>query len=653
VTTAPRGRSATRRQVLAATALCAATLWGMPAPLQAQTRAGALLSATPRAGVMSLQVDATDIERKIIRVRQTLPVRPGPMALHYPQWLPGTHSPSQNLQRLAGLQLRGNGQRIEWLRDPLDAYTFEFTVPEGVTTLDVAFDHLSAVDTDGGRVVATNEIVGVQWISLMLYPRGHAVADVTVQATLTLPEGFNHASALEVAQRSGNAVAFKPVSVGTLADSPVFAGRHFQRIDLDPDAGSSGRAPVFLNVVADTAGELAAIQPAHVDAHRRLVAQVDRLFGHRPFSRYDFLLSVSDQFSGIGLEHHQSSENGVAVGYFSDWAKRAPGRDLLPHEYVHSWNGKLRRPADLSTSTFNTPMQDSLLWLYEGQTQFWGAVLAARAGLHSAADARDDLAMTAAWLDARAGRAWRNLQDTTNEPITSRSGGSDWRSWQRSSDYYDEARLIWTEADMLIREASNGARSMDDFARAFFAPPAGLTLPPPAPSTYVFDDIVAALNRVQPHDWRRFLRERLDGHGPGAPLAGLTRGGWKLVFTEAPSDYFKLVEARRKMADFSHSVGIVVGRNDRIASVEWGSPAFDAKLTASATLLAVNGVAYKAERLRDAITDAKAGAPLELLVKTGDVFRSVRIDYRGGLRYPKLERIEGTPDRLSVLFAPR
>ena len=642
-------RSAWTPTLLAALALCAATLPQQPAQAQPAT----VLSATPYPGVMSLQVDATDLERKIIRVRQTLPVRPGRMALHYPQWLPGTHSPNQNVQRLAGLQLRGNGQRIEWTRDPLDVFTFEFTVPEGVDKLEVAFDHLSAVDPEGGRVVATPEIVGLQWISLMLYPRGYGVADVTVQATMTLPEGFSFGSALDVANRSGNTVSFKPVSVGTLADSPLFSGRHFQRIDLDPEAASAGRAPIFLNVVTDTPGELAAIQPEHVAAHRALVTQADRLFGHRPYAHYDFLLSVSDQFSGIGLEHHQSSENGVSLGYFSDWAKRAPGRDLLAHEYVHSWNGKLRRPADLATPTFNTPMQDSLLWLYEGQTQFWGAVLTARAGLHSAADARDDLANTAAWLDARAGRAWRNLQDTTNEPIMSGRRSGDWRNWQRSGDYYDEARLIWTEADMLIREASNGARSMDDFARAFFAAPAGMKMPPEAPSTYVFDDIVAALNRVQAHDWRRFLRERLDGHGPGAPLAGLARGGWKLAFSEKPSDYFKLIEARRRISDFSHSIGIVVGRNDRIDAVDWGSPAFEAKVTPNATLLAVNGLAYKADRLKDAITAAKTGAPLELLIKAGEQYRSVRVNYRGGLRYPKLERIEGTPDRLSALFAPR
>ena len=618
--------------------------------------AAAAVGAAPYPGTMRLQVDATDLERKIIRVHQTLPVRPGPMALHYPQWLPGAHSPRGPLPLLAGLQFHvddANGARVEWLRDPLDAYTFTFTVPAGAQQLDIAFEYLSSVDGDSGRQVATPDIVGIQWITLMLYPKGYATSDIAVQAALTLPEGFGFGSALAVAGRNGNVVSFEPTSVGTLADSPLFAGRHFQRIDLDPDAKAAGRAPVFLAMVADSAAELAAAKAEHLAAHRALVLQADRLFGHRPYAHYDFLLAVSDQFGGIGLEHHQSSENGVPMGYFSDWAKRAPGRDLLAHEYAHAWNGKWRRPADLATPHFNTPMQDSLLWVYEGQTQFWGAVLAARAGLHSVADARDDLAITAAWLDARAGRAWRNLQDTTNEPIISGRRPGNWRNWQRGSDYYDESRLIWTEADMLIREASNGARSMDDFARDFFGPRAGFSVPYEAPSTYTFGDVVSALNRVQPHDWAAFLRERLDGHGPGAPLGGLARSGWKLVYSETPSEYFKTAEARRKVADFSHSIGLVVGRMDKIESVDWGSPAFEATVVPGATLLAVNGIAYKAERLKEAITLAKGGTPIELLFKAGERFRSVRIAYRSGLRYPRLERIAGTPDRLSELFAPK
>jgi predicted metalloprotease with PDZ domain len=333
--------------------------------------------------------------------------------LYYPRWLPGNHAPSGVVARLAGLRISAQGRALDWKRNTLDSHAFHVDVPAGATALEIEFDHVSPLDKSGGRVVATPEILGLQWNTVLLYPAGHAASAINVKPRLTLPAGWGFGSALTATERRGDSVDFSPVSVETLVDSPVFAGRHFQQLDLDPGAREAGRAPVLLNVVADQARQ-GAVNAEQLAAHRALVAQADRVFGPRRFARYDFLLAVSDQFSDIGLEHHQSSENGVKAGYFTDWAKGSIGRDLLAHEYTHSWNGKFRRPADLWTPHFNTPMQNSLLWVYEGQTQYWGAVLAARSGLVSAADARENLANAAAWLDARAGRVWRNLQDTTN-----------------------------------------------------------------------------------------------------------------------------------------------------------------------------------------------------------------------------------------------
>ena len=609
----------------------------------------------PYPGVMTLQVDTTDLDHKIFRSMQTIPVRPGPLVLYHPRWLPGGHSPSGVVGRFTGLQISAGGRRLAWKRNTLDIDAFHLDVPDGVKGIEIESQWLTPLENGIGRVTATPDMLGLQWEGVLLYPAGYPVAQIVVQPSVVLPEGWQHAGALDVAGRSANRVTFKPVSVETLVDSPLFAGRHFMRVDLDPGAVEAGRAPVFLNVVADQPSQLAAT-PEQIAAHRALVTQADRLFGTRHYAHYDFLLALSENFGGIGLEHHQSSENGVRATYFTEWAKSAPGRDLLAHEYVHSWNGKFRRPADLWTPHFNTPMQNSLLWVYEGQTQFWGAVLAARSGLLSAADAREDLAGAAAALDARAGRSWRNLQDTTNEPIISgRRGQYDWRSWQRSSDYYDESRLVWLEADMLIREASNGQRSMDDFARAFFGPQPSRPGPDMRPLTYEFDDVVQALNEVQPHGWAAFLRQRLDNNDPRAPLQGIARSGWQLGWTDKPSEFRKAAEARNKATDFSHSIGIEVSTTDnKIASVAWGSPAFDAGLTPAATLLAVNGRSYKPEGLKDAITVAKAsGEPIDLLVKSGDLYHTARVKYRGGLRYPTLVRIEGTPDRLSALFAPR
>lgn len=608
------------------------------------------VGSTPYPGTLTLQIDATDLDRKIFRVKQSVPVKPGPLTLLYPQWLPGEHAPNGPIGQFAGLRISAGGQTLAWRRDPLNVYAFHLDVPANVPRIELEFQFLSSLGRGEERVVMTREMLGLQWRSVLLYPAGHPVTDIAVQASLRLPEGWSHGSALEVERKNGALLDFKPVSVDKLVDSPVFAGRHMKRFDLDPEGPAAGRAPVFLNVVADKASELDA-KPEHLAVHQAIVTQADRLFGARHFARYEFLLALSDEFGGIGLEHHESSENAVGLGYFTEWARRAGARELLPHEYAHSWNGKFRRPADLLTANFNTPMQDTLLWMYEGQTQYWGEVLAARSGMRSLAETRDAFAMHAAQLDAQSGRRWRNLQDTTNERIVEETHSSGpWRDWQRGDDYYMEMLLVWLEADMLIRDLSGGARSLDDFARSFFGTEPGRI----NPLTYTFDTVVAELNRVQPHDWAAFLRQRLDTNAPGAPLAGLERSGWKLGWAEQPSDMFKGYEAYRESDDFGYSIGFSVAKGGKLRSVKWGGPAFEAGLTSAVTLVAVNGRAYKAEVLKEALTAAKADkAPIQLLVREGDLFRTVAVAYSGGQRYPTLVRIEGTEDRLSVLLAPK
>jgi predicted metalloprotease with PDZ domain len=605
---------------------------------------------TPSPGTLALQVDATDLDRRIFRVRESVPVAPGPLTLLYPQWLPGNHSPNGVISALAGLQIRAGGRSVAWRRDPVDMHAFHLDVPAGVSALDLDFQFLSPVNSERGQVVMTPDMLDVSWSSMLLYPAGHLDARIVIQPTLKLPEGWGFGTALETAAQRGAVVEFKPVSVETLIDSPVFAGRQMTRVDLDPQATASGRAPVYLSMMADTAGELV-VKPEQLAAHRALVTQADRLFGARHFARYEFLLAISDSFGGVGLEHHQSSENGVQTGYFSEWDKAGDEHDQIAHEYVHSWNGKFRRPADLWTPNTNTPMQDSLLWLYEGQTQFWGTVLAARSGLVPIDETLEGLAVSAAWVDGQSGRAWRDLQDTTNaEIITNPRQRGLWNDWQRgSSDYYVEGLLIWLEADMRIREASKGARSLDDFARAFFGVEPGRV----APLLYTFDDVVATLNRVQPMDWAGFLRSRLDSH-TSAPLDGLTRAGWRLAWADEPNGASKGFAARRKFDDFEFSLGITIGKGGRLQSVRWGSPAFDAGLSVATDLLAVDGRAYSVERMKDAITAAKTGtAPIQLLVRDGDLYKTVAITYRGGLRYPKLERIANTDDRLTPLLKPK
>jgi predicted metalloprotease with PDZ domain len=491
----------------------------------------------------------------------------------------------------------------------------------------------------------TPEMLNLQWNAVVLYPAGYFSRQITVEPSVRLPDGWQFATALETASTTAGVTTFKPVPLETLVDSPMFAGRYFNRLNLD----AAGATPVRLNIVADRAG-LLEVKPEQLAAHQALVQQAYKLYGAHHYDHYDFLLALTDRMGGIGLEHHQSSENATVPGYFSEWDKNADARDLLPHEYTHSWNGKFRRPADLWTPNYNVPMRDSLLWVYEGQTQYWGSVLAARSGLVTKQQALDELASTAATYDHRTGREWRPLQDTTNDPIVALRRPLAWRSWQRSEDYYSEGQLIWLDVDTLIREQSRGQRSLDDFARAFF----GINDGSRVPATYTFEDVVNALNRVQPYEWEKFLRSRLEGYGPGAPLDGLGRGGYKLVYTETPSDYFKDSEARRKVTDLTYSLGMVVGREDKLTDVMWEGLAYKNALAVGTQIVAVNGTAYTGERLKEAIRDAKRdGSAIELLVKNGDRYRTIRMDYHDGLRYPHLESVAGAPARLDQILTAR
>jgi predicted metalloprotease with PDZ domain len=500
------------------------------------------------------------------------------------------------------------------------------------------------VEASQGRTTMTDDILGVQWQSVALYPAGHYSRRITFQPKLQLPAGWQYGSALETAERKGDEVTFKPLDLETLIDSPLFAGRYFRRIDLDPGA----KVPVHLNVVADNAEALNAT-PDQIAPHREMVQQAYKLFGSKHYRHYDFLFSISDEFGTIGREHHESSENGVKSGYFSEWAKKEGQRELLPHEFTHSWNGKFMRPADQDVPDFNTPLQNSLLWVYEGQTQYWGNVLSARSGLIKQANMRDLFAVTAARYDNVKGREWRAVQDTTNDPIVNARRPQPWNNWQRAEDYYQEGMLIWLDVDTKIRELSKEKRSLNDFARAFFGVDDGKY----TAHHYSFEDVVKALNTLQPYDWAPFLRSRLDGHGPGAPLDGLARAGWKLVYSDKQTDFLKQREDQSKSADFQYSLGFSVGEGGKVEAIVWDGVGFRAGLSGSSVIVAVNGKAYKPELLRAAVTAAKgSAAPIEILVKRGSLYRTVALDYHGGLKYPRLERIPATPDRLEAIFAP-
>nr|WP_241736097.1 peptidase M61 [Caulobacter sp. RHG1] len=602
---------------------------------------------TPYAGTLKLNVDATDLDRKIWNVTTTIPVnKAGDFVFLYPQWVPGGHSPRNDLDKLAGLVVTANGKTIPWKRDVVSVHAFHVDVPAGVSEIQVSYQFLTAVEAKVGRIEVTPEMLNLQWMQVTMYPAGYYTRQIPIEASVKLPEGWKLATALETASAAGQTTTFKPITVETLVDSPIFAGKYFKSVELDP----KGPVPVRLNMVADSP-ELLEAKEEHIQAHKDLVQQAYKVFGSHHYDHYDFLVALSDKIGGIGLEHHRSSENRVAPKYFTEWDKTFVGRDLLSHEFTHSWNGKFRRGADLFTPNLNVPMRDSLMWVYEGQTQYWGNVLAARSGLLTKQQALDSIASTAAVYDNRRGRDWRPVQDTTNDPIIASRKPLSWLSWQRSEDYYSEGLLVWMDADTLIREKTGGKKSLDDFAKTFFGVDNGSYVV----RTYVFDDVVAGLNSVYAYDWATFLKTRIEEVQEKAPLDGLARGGYKLVYADTQTEFMKSAETRAKNTALSYSLGLTAGSDGVLTDVQWGGPAFKAGLTQGLTIVAVNGESFDGDKLKAATTAAmKPENPLvELLIKDGSRYKMVKLDYRGGLRYPRLEKIAGTPSRLDDILTPR
>jgi len=596
-------------------------------------------------GVIELHVDATNLGQKIFSVHERIPVKPGKMVLLYPEWLPGTHSPEAQMAQLGGLKITANHHALEWKRDEVNIFAFHLDVPAGVSEIDADFQYLSPLNDKQGTILVTPEMLAIHWEKVVLYPAGYYSHNIDVEASVTLPPEWQFASALELRDQNGANVRFKPISLEDFIDSPLYAGQFFKRFDLDPGS----KVPVYFDVFADAPENLEA-KPEQIELHRALLQQAYKLYGSHHFDHYDFLVAASDHFSFEGLEHHQSGENGVKPNYFTDWDKGLALRGyLIPHEFSHSWDGKFRRPAGQLNGNFNLPMKNSLLWVYEGQTEYWGFVLAARSGLLTTEQVRDAMAMSAAYLVYSPGREWRALQDTTNDPVINQRRPLGWPDWQRAEDYYDEGALIWIDADTKIRELSGDKRSLNDFAQLFFGVENGRH----SPLTYTFDDVVAALNKVQPYDWAQFLRERLDSHGPGAPMDGLTRAGWKLVFTDTPTAYYKSLVDEGGGVDCWYSLGLTISKGGHVGRVMWNGLAFKAGLSSDAQLLGVNGREYSEELLKSAITKAKTSKEaIELLFKKDGRFQTVKFDYHEGLKYPKLERIEGARDRLDEILSP-
>ena len=524
----------------------------------------ALVSAQPRP--IQISVDATDITRRLVHARMTYPVQAGPFTLLYPQWIPGEHGPTGPIADLVGIKISGNGQAIPWKRDLVNMFAFHVEVPAGVSSLEVRIDFISPPETGGfsSGSSATSEMAVLSWNQFLLYPAGTPTDQLNIQADLKVPNGWRYGTALPIANESGNSIQFKPSSVTTLIDSPVIAGAHFRTIDLSPESQPSH----FLHLASDSdaALEITAEEEAHL---KNLVKETGALFGARHYRDYHFLLSLSDHVAHFGLEHHESSDDRIGERSLVDDSLRRLTSGLLPHEFTHSWNGKYRRPAGLATADYEQPMKGDLLWVYEGLTEYLGEILTPRSGLSTPELYREELAITAAMLDNEAGRQWRPLQDTATAAQILYSSRGDYEDYRRSVDYYPEGTLIWLDADVTIRQLSGGKKSLNDFCRAFHGGESG----PPQVKPYTFEDIVAGLNSVQPYDWTKFLRERLDSTSMHAPLNGIENSGWKLTFTDKASELWKDGEGAAKGMNMSYSLGVKIKDDGTVGDVKIGSPA--------------------------------------------------------------------------------
>ena len=598
---------------------------------------------------ITISLDATDAPRKIFHARMQIPASPGNLTLYYPKWIPGEHGPTGPVEDLAGLKFFFNGQPLKWRRDLQDGWAFHVEVPAGATSIEATLDFISPAGREGiytGGYSATEKMAVISWNTMLLYPAGYASDDLIFESSVKLPSGWKFGTSLPIASQSANEVRFKPISLTMLVDGPIITGQYLKVVPL-----SEGELPAELDIAADSAAALDA-PPEVWQEYKNLIVQAGQLFGARHYRDYHFLFSLSDHVAHFGLEHHESNDSRVDERGLVDPRKRLMDAGLLPHEYVHSWNGKYRRPADLATSNYDKIMQTDLLWVYEGLTSYLGDVLSARSGIRTPAEFRDALAYIAADLDHRPGRAWRDLQDTADGVPSMQNAPAAWKTYRRPLDYYEEDVLNWLAADVVIQQQSKGAKTLDDFCKLFH----GGENTPPMVKTYTFDDVANSLNQVAAYDWRNFWTRKLQNHGPGAPLDGIEGSGWKLVYDDQRSDLVRAYEDddSERVVNAAYSIGLWLKDDGLITDTVEGMPAPRVGIGPGMRLIAVNGKRLTPDVLRDALHAGKqTSAPLELLIENTDYYRTFKLDYHEGEKYPHLVRDEGKPDLLGDIIKAR
>lgn len=626
-----------------------------------------LISASPESVIaaeqqatpdpMTIAIDVRELPRKLIEAELVIPIAKQndahQVALWYPKWVPGSHGPGGPIANIAGLQIHGsNGDLLMWKRTPGEVYRMEVQVPAGEDELHVSVRYIADQPTTtsfGHDCFGSSNIGMVSPGSLLFYQEGIKIDDQQIQAELHLPKAWRAATALPAVETKNdsktttNIQAYDTVSLRTLVDSPIMFGKYYQSFELAEDTELS--PPHTLHVFADDHATTN-LNPKVVDKYRSMVSQTSRLIGSHPFDRFDILLGVTDALPKNGLEHMRSTFNVLPPKSLqSAEALKGWDRLLVPHEYLHSWCGKYRRPEGMLTTDFHSPKDTELLWVYEGLTQYLGELVEARSGMMSADEFRARLLVELRNATHQQGRQWRTLADTAAASHILRAASPSWSGLRRSQDYYMEGMLFWLEADAQIRRATNNKKTLDDFCHSFFKAPRSSTLP----VAFSRDEIVKQLNSVAKFDWDGLIARRVESFQQQFDPAVAELLGYKFQLTATKPTIPSATFRHSRGIDLLDSLGISVATDGKVQRVLLGTPADQARLAPTAEIIGVGKHKWSGKRLTDAVQKSSDRTPIELLITSGDELRTLQIHYYDGLRYWNLNRDETVSDLLAEI----
>ena len=591
----------------------------------------------------TLLLDASTAGRGFATSTMEIPVQPGPFTFVYPEWIPGYHSPHGPLVDVSQIKVSANGKPLTWRRDKVDMYAFHVKVPDGVHSLKVQFTVLL---NSAGSLRASPNVAVLTWTRVLFYQNNVNYHHYYVKASVILPKGWGYSTALTTESRVGERVNFKEEPLNYLGDSPLDIGRYYKKVLL----WQHDNAHMWLDMFADAPQDLD-VPAKLLDAYKNVAPEALALYGSRHWYNYHALLALSNRITFEGVEHHQSSDNRASADFMTNPKMQLLAGDLVTHEFSHSWNGKYRRPWDLTTDNYQIPQRTDLLWVYEGMNQYLGDLLSFRAGIRKPSEYPQYLASIYSSMANEPGRNTEPLIDlTTGAPYFYYDSSGQYSSIRRTAgDFYTEGELLWLDVDTIIRTQSHGTKSLDTFLHLYSAP----KFTGPITKTYTRADIEKLLNEVVPYDWHAFFQRHVYEVAKLPPTGELKRSGWKLVYTAKPNPF---IAAREQMFGMNYqwlSYGFNIGKNGALLDVREGSPAWQAGMAPGMKIESVDGQRYSPAVLKYVMGQAEHDhQPTSFIVSKDGWFHTIEVSYFGGARYPHLVRIPGTPNLLSKIMAP-